>query len=155
MRRVEAESTGPGERDVQTVTPEGAPTRVPIDGVVTHTPITQVDHRGALFEIHNLDPALGSEPVVWAYADTVRPGQTKGWARHEVKIDRYTLIVGHLLVLLHDDRAGSPTHGQTQARRCCRPAMCGRSGSPSASGTCSPANRDRPPTRAPSSGRDN
>ena len=115
MSSMEAESSGLGERDVQTVTSEGAPTRVPIDGVVTHTPISHIDHRGALFEIHNLDPALGTEPVVWAYADTVRPGQTKGWARHEVKVDRYTLIVGELLVLLHDGRAGSPTHGQTQA----------------------------------------
>ena len=105
---------GPGEPDVQTVTPAGEPTRVPIDGVVTHTPVTHVDHRGWVFEVHNLDPALGSEPVVWAYADLVRPGQIKGWARHEVKIDRYTLMVGDLLVLLHDGRADSATRGMTQ-----------------------------------------
>jgi hypothetical protein len=64
MNHVEAENTGPGERDVQTVTPDGVPTRVPIDGVVTHTPVSHIDHRGALFEIHNLDPALGTEPVI-------------------------------------------------------------------------------------------
>ena len=113
MTRVTTDS-GPGKPDVQTVTPAGESTRVPIDGVVTHTPISHVDYRGVVFEIYNLEPALGSEPVVWVYADTVRPGQIKGWARHEVKVDRYTLIVGDLLVLLHDSRPGSPTHGQTQ-----------------------------------------
>lgn len=106
---------GPGQRDVQTVTAAGRPTAHTIDGVVVHTPVTHVDHRGWVFEMHNLDPALGGEPLVWAYADMVRPGQVKGWARHEVKIDRYTLISGELMMLLHDGRAGSPTHGLTQS----------------------------------------
>lgn len=104
----------PGVRDVQTVTPQGESTVSAVDGVVTHRPVTHVDHRGFVYEIHNVDPALGSEPVVWAYADMVRPGQVKGWARHEVKIDRYTLIVGELLLLLHDARPDSPTCGVTQ-----------------------------------------
>ena len=50
---------GPGRRDVQTVTPAGLSTVPTIDGVVVHTPPTHVDHRGWVFEIHNLDPALG------------------------------------------------------------------------------------------------
>ena len=106
---------GPGVRDVQTVTPAGQSTRAAIDGVVTHTPVAHVDHRGAVFEIHNHDPAMGPEPVVWVYSDLVRPGQVKGWARHDVKVDRYTLIVGDLLVLMYDARAESPTHGLTQS----------------------------------------
>jgi len=85
-----------------------------IGGVVVHTPVTHVDHRGWVFEVHNGEPALGDEPVVWAYADMVRPGQVKGWARHELKVDRYTLVAGELLVLLYDGRAGSATHGLTQ-----------------------------------------
>ena len=104
----------PGVRDSQTVTPRGESTVSGIDGLVVHTPVSHVDHRGAVYEIHNNDPALGAEPVVWAYGDMVRPGQVKGWARHEVKIDRYTLLAGELLVLLHDGRAGSPTQGLTQ-----------------------------------------
>jgi dTDP-4-dehydrorhamnose 3,5-epimerase len=87
---------------------------VTIDGVVTHRPVAHADHRGLVYEIHNLDPVLGPEPIVWAYGDMVRPGQMKGWARHEVKTDRYTLITGELLVLLYDGREGSPTHGITQ-----------------------------------------
>ena len=105
---------GPGKRDVQSVTPAGRSTRIAIDGVVTHTPVTHVDHRGSVFEMYNLDPALGSEPVVWAYADLVRPGQVKGWARHEHKDDRYTLITGEALIVLHDDRPESPTMGVSQ-----------------------------------------
>ena len=106
---------GLGQHDVQTVTAAGRPTARTIDGVVVHTPVTHVDHRGWVFEMHNLDPALGDEPLVWVYVDMVRPGQVKGWARHEVKIDRYTLISGELMMLLHDGRAGSPTHGLTQS----------------------------------------
>lgn len=114
MTAVSADEAGHGRPDVQTVTPTGLPTARTIEGVVVHQPVTHVDHRGWVFEMHNLDPALGSEPLVWAYADMVRPGQVKGWARHEVKVDRYTLISGNLLMLLHDGRAGSPTHGLTQ-----------------------------------------
>jgi dTDP-4-dehydrorhamnose 3,5-epimerase len=103
-----------GERDVASVTVAGRSVRRSVDGVVVHTPTVHVDHRGWVFEMHNLDPALGDEPLVWAYADMVRPGQIKGWARHEVKIDRYTLVAGSLLMLLHDSRPGSPTHCVTQ-----------------------------------------
>jgi dTDP-4-dehydrorhamnose 3,5-epimerase len=85
-----------------------------VDGVVVHTPVTHVDHRGWVFEVHNHEPALGGEPVVWVYADMVRPGQVKGWARHELKVDRYTLVAGELLVLLYDGRPDSATHGLTQ-----------------------------------------
>jgi dTDP-4-dehydrorhamnose 3,5-epimerase len=107
-------SDGRGERDVASVTVAGQSVRPPVDGVVVHAPIVHVDHRGWVFEVHNLDPALGDEPIVWAYADMVRPGQVKGWARHEVKVDRYTLLGGSLLILLHDGRPDSPTHGVTQ-----------------------------------------
>lgn len=105
----------PGTPDRQTVTPAGESTVATIEGVVTHRPVTHVDHRGFVYEIHNLDPALGPEPVVWAYGDMVRPGQVKGWARHDVKVDRYTLIVGELLLLLHDARSDSSSRGVTQS----------------------------------------
>ena len=51
---------------------------------------------------------------MWCYQTSVRPRQIKGWARHEVKVDRYCLTSGELMVLLHDDRADSPTRGVTQ-----------------------------------------
>ena len=110
-----SELSGPGERDVQTVTPSGRSVLATIDGVVLHAPVVHTDHRGTVFEIHNFEPALGPEPVVWVYADMVRPGLMKGWARHEVKVDRYTHITGEVLVLLHDARSDSPTRGVTQS----------------------------------------
>jgi len=103
-----------GVRDVQTVTAEGRPTTPSIEGVVVHTPPVHLDHRGALYEIYNGDPELWSAPIVYSYVFTVRPGATKGWGMHEHKDDRYALVVGEDLLLLHDDRAGSPTRGVTQ-----------------------------------------
>jgi dTDP-4-dehydrorhamnose 3,5-epimerase len=111
---VTAETQGPGARDVQTVTAHGESTLPVINGVVTRRPAVQLDHRGSLFEIYNGDPAIWPEPVVYCYQTSVFPGQLKGWSRHEVKTDRYSLAVGELLVLLHDGRAGSRTAGITQ-----------------------------------------
>jgi dTDP-4-dehydrorhamnose 3,5-epimerase len=105
---------GPGMRDVQTVTAEGLPTTPVIDGVVVHRPPVHLDHRGSLFEIYNGDPSIWSAPVVYAYLASVLPGQIKGWSRHELKADRYTVTSGDLLVLLHDGRPDSPTTGVTQ-----------------------------------------
>jgi dTDP-4-dehydrorhamnose 3,5-epimerase len=106
--------TRPGIRDEQTVTADGRPTTPMIDGVVLHTPPVHLDHRGALFELYNGDPALWSVPIVYSYVFSVRPGQMKGWGMHEFKEDRYSLIVGEDLLFLHDDRPGSPTRGVTQ-----------------------------------------
>jgi dTDP-4-dehydrorhamnose 3,5-epimerase len=109
-----AADEGPGIRDAQTVTPDGESTLPVIDGVVVRRPTVHLDHRGSLFEIYNGDPAVWATPIVYAYQASVLPGQIKGWARHELKTDRYTLAVGDLLVLLHDGRPDSPTAGVTQ-----------------------------------------
>ena len=109
-----ADVEGPGVRDQQTVTREGRSTLPSIEGVVTGTPTVHLDHRGSLYEIYNGDPQAWPEPVVYAYVTSVLPGQIKGWARHERKADRYTLIVGELLILMHDGRVDSPTFGVTQ-----------------------------------------
>ncbi len=101
-----------GEREMQTVTSDGTPTTPIVDGVVLHTPVTHVDHRGALFEIFT--PDTEGWPAIYAYQTSVFPGQLKGWARHERKIDRYTLSSGELLLLLYDDREGSSTRGVFQ-----------------------------------------
>lgn len=105
---------GLGSRDEQTVTSAGKPTLPTIDGVIVRTPVTHVDHRGALFEIYNGDPDDWPEPAVYVYQTSVFPGQIKGWARHEVKVDRYTIAVGELVILLFDDREGSPSKGVLQ-----------------------------------------
>jgi len=110
---VPAQDGGLGVQDLATVTPDGRPTTRSIAGVVVHRPVHHHDHRGTLFEVVNGDPLLWSEPIVWCYQTSVRPRQIKGWARHELKVDRYCLTSGDLMVLLHDDRGGSPSRGVT------------------------------------------
>ena len=109
--------TTPGVRDTQTVTADGTPTTPTIDGVVLHTPPVHIDHRGALFELFagTGTSELWREPVVYAYVFTVRPGAMKGWGMHEHKDDRYSLVSGEDLLLLHDTRPDSPTRGVTQS----------------------------------------
>jgi dTDP-4-dehydrorhamnose 3,5-epimerase len=100
---------------VQTVTDAGASVLPVIDGVLTHRPVVHVDDRGSLFEIYDgSGSGMWAAPVVNCYQASVFPGQIKGWARHEVKTDRYSLASGELLVLLHDGRPDSPTCGLTQ-----------------------------------------
>ncbi len=103
-----------GKRDVQTVTADGDTVAKEIGGVMTRSPKTHVDHRGELFEMYTGPNEFFAEPVVWVYHDIVYPGQIKGWAHHEVKIDRYTLVAGQMTMLLWDGREGSPTSGMLQ-----------------------------------------
>ena len=107
-------SSLPGHPDVQTVTAAGHPVGAVIDGVITRRPPVHVDHRGSLHEIWNGAPDLGPEPIVHLYQTSLRRGQIKGWARHEHKVDRYTIAVGELLALLYDGRPGSRTEGVLQ-----------------------------------------
>lgn len=104
----------PGTPDIQTVTADGRSVAGVIDGVITRRPPVHVDHRGSLHELYNGSPDLGPEPVVHVYQTSLFPGQIKGWARHEHKVDRYTIAVGELLALLYDGRPGSPTEGVLQ-----------------------------------------
>ncbi len=105
---------GPDLHEKPTVTSTGESVLKSIDGVIVRTPVTHVDHRGALFEIFNGDPELWPDPVVYAYQTSIFPGVVKGWFRHEVKTDRYTIVDGEITVLLYDGREDSPTHGLSQ-----------------------------------------
>jgi dTDP-4-dehydrorhamnose 3,5-epimerase len=114
MNIEEVPSIRAARRDHATVTKEGHDVSRVIDGVITRTPPTHTDHRGTVFEIFNDDPFYWSDPVVYCYQFSVHPGQVKGWGLHEHKVDRYTLIRGDVLTLLHDARPDSPTYGLTQ-----------------------------------------
>jgi len=100
-------------KDVATVTPSGASLEALIDGVLVIKPPVQVDHRGALVELFS-SPSFWEADFAYAYQTSIRPGTAKGWFAHEHKIDRYHLVSGELLVLLFDDREGSPTAGCVQ-----------------------------------------
>lgn len=104
-----------GIPDRPTVTRDGEPLAPVIDGVKTKRVVVHLDHRGRVFEVFNHDTEYWTSPVVHSYVFTVRPGLVKGWGIHEAKEDRYCLIGGEMLVVMWDDRDGSPTRGLEQA----------------------------------------
>jgi dTDP-4-dehydrorhamnose 3,5-epimerase len=106
--------TGIGEPDRATVSPEGRSLADTIYGVRTHAPVNHTDHRGRVFEIWSHCHDYWTEPFVYSYCFTVRPGMVKGWGVHDHKHDRYTLIAGEVLTVLYDGRPDSPTHGLEQ-----------------------------------------
>ena len=101
------------QRDIATVRSDGTALAGNLDGVVVHTPPIQIDHRGSLVEMFTI-PDFWAEDFAYAYQSSIRPGMLKGWFAHEHKTDRYHLVSGELLLLLHDDRPESPTRGSTQ-----------------------------------------
>ena len=101
-------------KDSATVTPHGQSLAPCIEGVHTSAPVNHVDHRGRVFEIGGGAKSQWDQPVVYCYAFSVRPGQTKGWGLHEHKDDRYTLITGEVMTCLYDARGDSPTKGLVQ-----------------------------------------
>jgi dTDP-4-dehydrorhamnose 3,5-epimerase len=101
-------------RDKETVKPDGELTRTPISESVRHRTRPIVDDRGMLFEM--FDPRWEgiTEPLVYAYATTCRPGLAKGWAIHKEHSDRYFPMFGEGEVVLYDVRPDSPTYGKIE-----------------------------------------
>lgn len=100
--------------DQATVTSKGESLQRVIEGVLTRSVVTHVDHRGRLFEVMRDDPQFWAEPVVHSYVFTIRTNTIKGWGVHEEKSDRYCLLHGEALTLLYDARIDSPTRGLIQ-----------------------------------------
>ena len=100
------------KRDQQMVTSDGEPVRRLLHGVTVRPIATHVDARGSVAEL--FDPRWGwsSDPLVFAYMFTIRPGMMKGWNLHREHEDRYALIAGDLEVVLFDPRPDSPTCGE-------------------------------------------
>ena len=75
-------------RDKQTVTPEGEGVQRLPEGVTFRDAVTHVDARGTVTEL--FDPRWGwhEDPLVFAYAFTIKPGMIKGWGcTRSTKID--------------------------------------------------------------------
>lgn len=98
------------ERDPITVTPSGESTSKLPAGVVRRDAVTHIDERGSVVEV--FDPRWGwhSDPLVYCYCFTVRPGYVKGWGLHKEHDDRYFILSGELEVVLYDERPDSPTY---------------------------------------------
>ena len=97
-------------KDVQTVTPDGAPVGTLIHGVQIRPAVTQSDERGTLCEILNPQWGFHPDPITYVYQFTIRPGMTKGWHVHHLHDDRIYVSQGSVKVVLYDVRPESPTY---------------------------------------------
>jgi dTDP-4-dehydrorhamnose 3,5-epimerase len=48
------------------------------------------------------------------YFSTIYRGVVKGWHRHREMTLNYACVFGRVKIVLYDERAGSPTHGELQ-----------------------------------------
>lgn len=83
-----------------------------INGVRIERVAGHHDHRGTLYPYLDLERPFWSEPVVYGYLFTLRPGRIKGWGLHKKQADRYFVMSGNLRVVLHDGREESPDRGK-------------------------------------------
>lgn len=101
------------KRAEQTVGRNGAELGPPIDGVELVRLTSHVDHRGSLTQLIDARLPFWSDPIVYGYEVTIRPGRIKGWGMHEHQDDRYVVTGARMRVGLHDGRPDSPTYGTT------------------------------------------
>jgi dTDP-4-dehydrorhamnose 3,5-epimerase len=82
-----------------------------IDGVKV-IPLRQIpDERGAVLHmLRSDDPHF--EAFGEIYFSSVVPGAVKAWRRHREMVLFYAVPVGLIRLVLYDDRADSPSHGQ-------------------------------------------
>jgi dTDP-4-dehydrorhamnose 3,5-epimerase len=104
-------------RDQQTVTPSGRSTSPLLDGSIRTSVRTHVDDRGWLVELFDKRWDWVTDPLVYAYATTVRPGRVKGWGIHKEHDDRYFFLFGDAEVVLYDVRPESSTYGKISVNR--------------------------------------
>lgn len=83
-----------------------------LDGMSFYESIRHDDDRGSVTEI--FDPRWGwsSDPLVFSYVFTIRPGVVKGWGLHKLHEDRYFVLSGELELVLFDPRPESSTYGK-------------------------------------------
>lgn len=82
-----------------------------IDGVQV-IPLRRIpDERGTIYNmLRRTDPHFIEFGEI--YFSTIYPGVIKGWHRHRDMTLNYACIHGRIKLVLYDERAGSPTHGE-------------------------------------------
>jgi dTDP-4-dehydrorhamnose 3,5-epimerase len=98
--------------DKPTVTPSGVPLRRLTHGVTIRKLVTHTDARGSVTEL--FDPRWGyhPDPLLFAYAFSIRPNVVKGWNLHRKHEDRYAILQGEMELVLFDPRPDSPTYNE-------------------------------------------
>ena len=72
-----------------------------------------IDDRGFLMEMLRSDEPI-FEGFGQVYITGCRRGVAKGWHYHKEQTDHFVCVSGAALVVLYDDRDGSPTRGTVQ-----------------------------------------
>jgi len=82
-----------------------------IDGVKIVSLRVIPDERGRLMEMMRSDE---SDFIKFGqvYLTTAYPGAVKGWHFHKKQHDNMVVVAGMMKIVLYDQRAGSPTHGE-------------------------------------------
>jgi dTDP-4-dehydrorhamnose 3,5-epimerase len=99
-------------RDQPTVDASSRELGMGIEGVDLRRLTSHADPRGALTPVLDSRDPFWSEPIVYAYRITIRPGRIKGWGMHELQADRYFVSGGNVRVALFDGRSESTTTGR-------------------------------------------
>lgn len=94
-----------------TVHPSGASCARLIEGVSMRDLVVHTDDRGTVCEMYDPRWNWHSDPMVFSYYFTIRPGRIKGWGMHKLHDDRYCLISGEMKVVFFDPRPESSTFG--------------------------------------------
>ena len=82
--------------DRQTVTAAGGAVAALTHGVSFHPSSTHADERGSVVELYDSRWNWHPDPLVFAYAFTIRPGMAKGWNLHKRHDDRYFILQGEM-----------------------------------------------------------
>jgi len=85
-----------------------------IEGVVIKDLVSHGDDRGFFREIIRVTDTFFGEGFGQLSHSCMYPGVAKAWHVHPTQIDWWYVPLGALKVALHDLRADSPTHGETQ-----------------------------------------
>jgi len=98
--------------DRETVKADGRSVAATTHGVGFHESVTHADERGSVVEMFDPRWNWHPDPLVFAYAFTIRPGMAKGWNLHKRHEDRYFILQGEMELVLYDIRPTSPTRNQ-------------------------------------------
>ncbi|MDA0577898.1 MAG: dTDP-4-dehydrorhamnose 3,5-epimerase family protein [Verrucomicrobia bacterium] len=79
-------------------------------GVTFRDAVTHIDDRGTVCELFDPRWQWHSDPLVFVYMFTLRPGHIKGWGMHKLHQDRYFVQFGEMEIVMYDDRPDSPTY---------------------------------------------
>jgi dTDP-4-dehydrorhamnose 3,5-epimerase len=94
---------------------------ITIEGIQIKKLVVRKDNRGFLMEIlrgSDKEKVDGPNKFGQFYLSTVYPAVIKGKHLHKLQTDHLTVISGHGVIHLHDERDGSPTRGRKMAVEC-------------------------------------